>query len=200
VRRETIIGVFAFALIPNPASAHLISTGLGPVYDGAAHFALSPEENFPVIVLAFFAGLRGPAVARLVLFTLPGAWLVGGIARGWLTLSVTAEMAQIFTAASFLIVGGLLAAEAKLPIHSITGVAVLLGILHGALGGEFLAAGQDPRPLIGTVATIFGVVALAASFTLSLKRLWTIVAIRVAGSWLAALGLLLIGWVMHSRR
>jgi urease accessory protein len=49
--------------------------------------------------------------------------------------------------------------------------------------------------LLGMVFGVFVVFALAASITLPLTRLWMIIAVRVSGSWLAALGLLLAGWV-----
>ena len=62
------------------AEAHLITTGLGPVYDGVAHFVLSPEDLIPVIGLAVLAGLRGRAHGRWALFALPVFWLVGGAA------------------------------------------------------------------------------------------------------------------------
>jgi hypothetical protein len=48
--------------------------------------------------------------------------------------------------------------------------------------------------MAGTAAVLF---ALAASVTLPLSRLWMIVAARVAGSWVAAAGLLLAGWLLR---
>ena len=66
-----------FCLWPPPASAHLNSTGMGPVYDGLLHFLLSPEDIVPVVALAMFAGLRGPEYGRRALFLLPASWFVG---------------------------------------------------------------------------------------------------------------------------
>ena len=60
------------------AQAHLVTTGLGPVYDGAAHFVLSPEDLVPLLALALLAGLRGPAAGRAALFAVTVFWLVGG--------------------------------------------------------------------------------------------------------------------------
>ena len=34
----------------------MVSTGLGPVYDGVAHFALSPEQYVPIVGAALLAG------------------------------------------------------------------------------------------------------------------------------------------------
>ena len=47
------------------------------------------------------------------------------------------------------------------------------------------------------VASVFVVFAVAASITLPLTRAWMVVAVRVSGSWLAASGLLLAGWVLR---
>jgi hypothetical protein len=44
-------------------------------------------------------------------------------------------------------------------------------------------------------ASVFVVFAIAASISLPLTRAWMVIAVRVSGSWLAASGLLLAGWV-----
>jgi len=61
------------ALWPTALEAHLNSTGLGPIYDGAVHLLLSPEDLVPALALALLAGLRGPRYARVALFGLPAA-------------------------------------------------------------------------------------------------------------------------------
>ena len=48
------------------------------------------------------------------------------------------------------------------------------------------------------VAAVFTFVALAASFVVPLRAAWARVVVRVVGSWIAAIGLLLIGWGMRS--
>ena len=66
---------FGLALLPGAARAHLVATGLGPVYDGAAHFALSPEDYVPIAGAALLVGLRGEEHARPAVLILPLAWL-----------------------------------------------------------------------------------------------------------------------------
>jgi hypothetical protein len=61
------------------AEAHLVSTGLGPVYDGIVHMVLSPADMTIVIVLAILAAMRGSHSGRWLLALLPLAWLLGGI-------------------------------------------------------------------------------------------------------------------------
>ena len=64
----------------SPAEAHLVTTGLGPAYDGILHFLTFPEDLVPVSMLALLAGQCGRQTARRILFVLPLAWLVGGLA------------------------------------------------------------------------------------------------------------------------
>ena len=44
------------------------------------------------------------------------------------------------------------------------------------------------------MSTLFVVVALAAALVVALRAPWARIAVRVAGSWIAAIGLLLLGW------
>jgi hypothetical protein len=44
---------------------------------------------------------------------------------------------------------------------------------------------------------LFIVVTLVSAFVVSLKQQWARIAVRVAGSWIVATGLLMIGWAMR---
>jgi hypothetical protein len=190
-----VAAVAGFA--PTVAQAHLVATGMGPIYDGISHFALSPEDFLPAIALAFFAGLRGPSHARAALAALPFAMFAGGVAA-LLGLALPPLVLPVSTALLFLIVGGLLAADANVP----PAVCAVLAVPLGAVRGLDDVAGVPASvahilSLLGMCASVFVVVALAASVTLPLQRAWMIVAARVSGSWLAALGLLLTGWIIR---
>ena len=58
---KCLIAVFGLLFMPTYASAHLVTTGLGPVYDGIGHLVMTPEDLIPALAIAFFAGLRGAA-------------------------------------------------------------------------------------------------------------------------------------------
>jgi hypothetical protein len=77
--RRLWIAACALLLWPWRAEAHLVTTGLGPVYDGIGHLVLTPEDWVPVVALALFAGLRGAAAGRGALCLLPVAWVAGGL-------------------------------------------------------------------------------------------------------------------------
>ncbi len=72
-----LLAALLVAGAPLPAQAHLVTTGAGPFYDGAAHFFLSFEELLPVLALALLAGLRGARYGRWLIAVLPPAWLLG---------------------------------------------------------------------------------------------------------------------------
>lgn len=189
--------VLAFVLCALPAEAHLNTTGMGPFYDGLMHFLMSPEDIVPVLALALLAGLRGASYGRRALFTLPVAWLLGGLAG----LSAAAMKPHPFIAAAwFLMLGGLLAADARISLRVVTALAALLGIYHGYLNGagmgEFATASVA---LLGLVFGIFVLIALAAAFVVRLRANWARIAVRVAGSWIAASGLLMLGWAVRTR-
>jgi hydrogenase/urease accessory protein HupE len=99
---------------------------------------------------------------------------------------------------SFLLLGGLLAADARLTLGMTTALAALLGLVHGFLNGAALARpGPGALGLGGVAAGVFVLVALAASFVVPLREAWARIIIRVAGSWTAAIGLLLVGWSLR---
>ena len=186
------LGGLAILLLPSTAHAHLVNTGLGPFYDGVSHFALTPEDLLPALATALLAGQRGSRTGRLALFALAGAWLAGGLAG--LALP-TISSATALTTVSFLALGGLVAADARLRPEWVTGLALVLGFLHGYLNGAAMSQAKlGALGLVGIVSTLFVVVALAAAFVVSLRVPWARVAVRVAGSWIVAIGLLLLGW------
>jgi hydrogenase/urease accessory protein HupE len=190
-----VIGGLALASCPSSAEAHLVTTGLGPLYDGLLHVALTPEDLVPVLALALLAGLRGVTHGRRALFVLPAAWLLGGV----IGLAVHGGVSPRWTAVSFVLLGGLVASDARLPLGATTLLAALLGLGHGYLNGSSLAGpGLGAVGLLGIVAAVFMLVALAASVVVPLRAAWARVVVRVAGSWIAAIGLLLIGWAMRS--
>ncbi|HLE70146.1 MAG TPA: HupE/UreJ family protein [Vicinamibacteria bacterium] len=182
----------ALVLFPGEARAHLVTTGLGPVYDGISHFALTPEDLLPVLALALLAGLSGPRCGRAVLFVLPVAWLSGGL----LGLSRSSELLlPALTASTLLALGALVALDRKLPLGLAAGLAAALGFFHGYLNGT---AKLGALGLSGVAATLFVVVALVAAFVVSLRAPWSRIAVRVAGSWLVAISMLMLGWAFRA--
>ena len=102
-------------------------------------------------------------------------------------------------AISFLILGVLVAADLKLSQKSFTAIVVVVGFVHGVLNGVALKEGAGILGLIGIMATLFVIVAIVSAFIVSLRKPWTKIVVRVAGSWVAAMGMLMFGWLMRGQ-
>ena len=71
-----ILSVFTILLLaPAYVQAHLVTSGLGPFYDGAMHLALSPDDLLGLFAAALLAGLCGKQAGRWTVAILPIAWL-----------------------------------------------------------------------------------------------------------------------------
>ncbi len=189
--------VAALLLASAHAQAHLATTGLGPVYDGISHLFLSVDDLLPVLAMALLAGLNGPTSARWAVFVLPTAWLAGGMAgfQGGLT-SMPTGIASL----SLLLLGILVAADVKLGPPVVATIASMLGLLHGGLNGADIAtAGREASAVVGIAGAVFVVSVLITASVISLRMPWVRIVVRVAGSWTAATGLLLLGWSLSGR-
>ena len=54
--------------------------------------------------------------------------------------------------------------------------------------------------LVGLCVVLFVWTALIVAFVVQLRQPWTRVAVRVFGSWIAASGLLMLGWALRATR
>lgn len=189
-----IMGVLLF-LMPSKAAAHLVTTGLGPVYDGIGHLLMTPEDLIPVLALALFAGLRGAVQGRYAILILPLAWFVGGL----IGLSIEGIPSLPVPVISIFILGMLVAADLHLSPEWFTVIILIVGSVHGALNGEALKEGAGILGLVGIMATLFVFTTIVSALVVSLKKKWTRVVVRIAGSWVAAIGMLMFGWLIRGQ-
>ena len=182
--------IWLFLFLPDRAAAHLVSTGMGPVYDGIGHLLLTPEDIIPTVAVAFFAGLRGPATGRLLLFTFPIAWMIGGI------IGLQGDFLPTFpmAAGSYIVLGLLVALDLNITPVLFAALAALIALLHGYLNGVVLSTGPGIAGLFGIMAALFVLLALGSAAVLLLKAVWMRIVVRVVGSWIAAIGILMVGW------
>jgi urease accessory protein len=191
-RAVGIGGAMMLALWPAPAEAHLVTTGLGPLYDGISHVLLSPDDLVPIVAMGLLAGMNGATAGRRTLLALTGAWWMGG-AMGF-AVGTTAVPGYV-TALSFLVLGALTALDRRLSPTVVGALAAVVGLLHGWLNGVGLAADQrEMTALVGIAGATFVLVALVSALAVSVRVPWVRVVLRVVGSWVAAIGLLLLGW------
>jgi urease accessory protein len=182
------------------ASAHLVNSGVGPFYDGVAHLFVTPEDVLAVVALALLAGLGGKPCGRTILLVLPAAWLMGALAGRMAPLPAALP---VLSAALLAGLGALVAADRRLPLAFVAGVALACGLLNGSVNGAALAAaasgGLAGAGLAGAgiACAVFLVVALVAGQVAALQKEWARIMVRVAGSWIGAIGLLMVGWAVR---
>ena len=174
-----------------PASTPLLTKGVPSESFSAGPRSLAGRS----LPIALLAGLRSPRSGRVVLFALPVAWLVGSAAGLLLAAQITLSVAETIVTIAL---GALLAADCPLQIAAVGGLAILLGLLQGSLNGSELpkttSSGQISAT--GVAVALFVVVSLLAGQAASVRVPWARVAVRVAGSWIAAIGLSMLGWSM----
>jgi len=190
-----LLVALVFLLRPSLAAAHLVTTGMGPVYDGIGHLLLTPEDFVPMLALALYAGLRGAVSGRRVMFMLPLAWFAGGLAGSTIGSSLQFPIPAI----SCLVLGALVAADLRMQDNAVVILAICLGLVHGFFNGAAMRDGAGTLGLLGIMSIVFIAVALTSAFVISLRRPWMRMAIRVAGSWICASGLLMLGWMVRGR-
>ena len=187
--------MLVFASGCGPAEAHLNATGMGPIYDGLLHFLTSPEDLVPALALALLAGLRGAPHGRRAMFVLPTAWLLGSLLGSSAAL---VSAGTLWTSLWFMLLGGLVVADARLSLRSMTALCALLGIVHGYLNGTGMGlSAQALVAMLGLAAAVFVLVVLAAALVVQLRAQWGRIAVRVGGSWIGAAGLFMLGWALR---
>lgn len=186
----------AAAVSARPAQAHLVNTDLGSFYGGALHPLTAPEHLLPILALALLAGQQGAATARRILLAFPlglaaGAWSAFTF-PGW-------TVAYGINLVSFLVFGVLVAGNWRLPQGVLEALALVFGATHGyANGGAAGVAGVSKDLfLAGLLTTGIVVVTVVPAFVLRLDLVWGRMAVRVVGSWIAAIGLLMIALMVR---
>lgn len=192
--KAALLAVLAAAL-PSAAQAHLMTTGMGPFYDGILHLFISPANLIGVVALGLLAGLVGARAGRMLVLALPLAWLLSGL----VALRVAVPLDGDWTGAlSLVVLGGLVALDPELPAAAIAMLAVSYGALGGWLDGSSLAAvGGGWSSLLGIAVAVAVVVLSVVATVVRMRPAWFRIVVRVAGSWVAAVGLLMIGWLVE---
>jgi urease accessory protein len=186
-----LASLLIWASCPGRANAHLVNSGLGPFYDGVAHLFVTPEDVLAVVALALLAGLGGKPCGRAVLFVLPAAWLAGALAGRMTPLF---GGVPVLSAALLIALGALVAVGRRLPLALVAGAALTCGLLHGFFNGAALAgAGSSGLAAAGIACAVFVMAALVAGQVAALEKEWARIMVRVAGSWIGAIGLLMLG-------
>jgi urease accessory protein len=181
------------------AEAHLVNADLGSFYGGLVHPITALEHLLPLVALGLLAGQQGAAAARRTLVLLP-LGLAGGAWLAYPRPAWTGTQALILL--SLAVLGLLVAVNPRLPTGVTEGLGLIVGVMHGAANGAGAAATGVSRELFVAGLVTAGVVlaTIVPALVLSLRAAWGGVAVRVVGSWIGAVGLLLCSLALRTAR
>ncbi|MCA8978553.1 MAG: HupE/UreJ family protein [Planctomycetes bacterium] len=190
---RALLATAACSSLAPTASAHLVSTELGPFYDGAAHPLVTPEDLLVILALATLAALRGAEGGRRALVGLCAAWTVATAASFAWGAPLSAPPLLV---AGLLVALGLACAVNRAPSPRVLlALGIAVGVLHGLENGSAARAADGVwLSTLGIASGVFVVATLTTACGVHLERRGAAIALRVAGSWLAAIGLLFAGW------
>lgn len=182
----------ALVAFPTAAHAHSIGRNVGDFYWGFLHPITSLESILPLIALGLLAGQQGARKAR---------WMIGlcaaGIVAGPLfAMSMgTPELASWVNLGSFIVLGALLALGRSWSLNLLSGLSLLFGLTQGwSNAAEMSLAAARFLYATGMIAGAYLVVLLLAAAAVNVQKSseWQRIAVRIAGSWVAAIGLMVI--------
>ena len=189
-------------LMSGRADAHIVGARLGDFYAGALHPLTDPLDIVLWVALGVLAGSLGAARARWLVLLFPLGLLCGLLIGLHTRLGSVGSLGD---AALLLGTGLLIAAALPLPAW----VLALAGLSLAALRGAANAGGAMPQTNLilfgaGLCAVGYAVVTLSMAATAAFRTRasgtpgWQIVAIRAAGSWIAAIGLMMGGLALRT--
>ena len=192
--RTTLIAFASLALLStlgSVAEAHSVNKQFGDFYGGMLHPLTALEHLVPILGLGLLAGQQGSSSARWVLLLFPLGLFVGATAAGNLESSPLVEW---FNRLSFVALGALVAGSVRLPLPALAAVAIALGLSHGYENTADISSTVAMYLFVpGVVVTGIAMIAIFAAVSVSREVAWQKIAVRVVGSWITAIGILLIG-------
>jgi urease accessory protein len=168
--------------------------GVGDLYAGLLHVLTALEHVLPFIALSLLAGQRGlKSQADAILLVFPVALMAGAAAALWMP---PVPGLAFFNVTSAILLGGLVAAGRQLPGTVFYGLVLIFGVSHGFANGEAISGSIKAYLFIlgiglaGLAVLAYGT--LMVDYLLRRKIGWISIAVRVAGSWIAAIGVLVL--------
>lgn len=196
IKHRLLFLTTGLVLLPQPALAHLVSTRFGEFYNGLLHPLTTLLHLLPWVAIALLCGIqRKEEYARWALVIFPCVTLIGALfgshfaAPGWI---------QCINLTSLLI-GAMVALAINLRPAAFIGLFATIGFSHGFANAEIGLRGLEILFYVSGVALaayLLMTLLSAASKSLASQSTWGIVAVRAGGSWITAVGILYIGFVL----
>jgi urease accessory protein len=194
VSRATPIAMTSLALVtwPLQSSAHSPIEGLGAFYGYLLHPVTVLSHVLLLTAVALMLGQQGRGNARPSVIAL-GVAFAGGLAAATAGASNSFHVSESMLLLGALIVGSTVIVDRHMPAAVVMAVAAATGL---AIGLDSATATTDIRDsALGIAGVTTGVLYLTiviAGFTISFEKYWQRIAVRVAGSWIFAVSILVL--------
>lgn len=187
-------GLVLVLIVADAAYGHSVNKQFGDFYGGMLHPLTALEHLLPILGLGLLAGQQGTAVSRWVVLLFPmGLFLGASLGGPW----EPSGWIEWFNRLSFVGLGILIAAEVRVPTSVAAILAVAAGLAHGYENTADVSSTVClPLFVPGIVVSGIALVAVFAAVAASREAPWQKVAVRVAGSWITATGILVIGVIV----
>jgi urease accessory protein len=185
------------------ADAHIVALRLGDFYTGALHPLTDLQDLILWAAMGVLAGSLGASRGRWLVLAFPLGLLAGlglGRATGFVSAGSAADAGVI------LVLGLLLAAAVRMPTALLCAIAFGLAVMRGAANAGDL--GPETNRLLfaaGLACAGYAAITLTMAVTLAFRRpeagasmAWRGIAIRAFGGWIAAIGLMMVGFAYAS--
>jgi urease accessory protein len=189
VKKRIMFAVVLGTLAPLPAFAHPMP-GVGDFYAGMLHPVMTIETVLPLVALSLIAGQQRRETAIQMLAAFPAALIAGALLATLGNAPSYLGIVQLILTAGF---GILVAVARRVPGWLLIAMGTVLGLSVGWANAAEL--GQVSRfrfvaglAMIGLLLIVYG-----NGLVRNLKREWTQIAVRVVGSWIAAVSILVLG-------
>jgi len=188
------IAIVAFLGCSSSASAHIVSTRLGDFFTGGLHPLTDPVDWAVWVAVASMAALSGRDSARWLVLTAPLS-LVAGFA---LSLFIGTRAGLTVDGFSLCSLGLLLASGWRLATGRLLFATSAVLLLRGCANAAGFAVGADTF-LYASGLGLAGYAAVTLLSALALRLLsnesaWRRILVRVIGSWMAAVGLMVLAY------
>lgn len=184
----------ALVLLPINANAHLVGVEFGDFYAGSLHLMLAPEHVAAMLVVGLIGAHQSLEVARWGLIALPLGLLMGCLLS---LVLAPGGFVDPLVAVSLAVGGCVGIAALRLPVVLVTALATLVGLIHGYANA--VSAIGTPVDLflylsgIAAAGSVLGTLGLACATALMRWKEWVPLASRVLSSWIATVGVLMVG-------
>jgi len=188
--KVALVAAAVAAIFPASAFAHPMK-GVGDFYAGMLHPLTTVETVLPLIALSLLAGQQRRETAINIIAAFPASLALGALLIAIRPLPAWLGTFELLMTA----VAGLLIAWARpFPRWIPIALSVLIGLAIGWSNGAELTSDISALrfvaglAIVGLLATTYGT-GLVRRFRME----WAQIAVRVVGSWLAAVGILVFG-------